>query len=205
MLLECEKCLNSNFLPFRWKPEKLIRCIVIKIRAHNLPCTFIMSWIKFEVCQNLVLFGKFLVLWIFKNLLLEENNRFFSSHALFLLYMSFCGHISSLRQLSWALPSHRCQPLLCGRTNVTWSLLAGPIFLEILRLFHSYCRDAMISARWDVSEFRPIFWRLNVRPFCELFIVSEKNLALVGFEPHSLWDENFQSTCSTIWTSWPRR
>ena len=110
---------------------------------------------------------------------LLPRKSFFSSHALLCPLYDLFWYISLLRHQTWALASQRCQPLLYGGTNATWSILAGPICSDYS--FCSYCKDALIFAHWDAPEFLRIFWKLHVRPSCELFIVSVKILALAGF------------------------
>ena len=109
----------------------------------------------------------------------------FSSHALFFLYLSFCGHISLLCHLSFGISSTTVSTSQYGRTSVTWSLLAGPIFQSCYVYFTHIVETPRFLTRWDVSEFRCIFWRLNVRYILQL-IASEKILALAGLERHSV-------------------
>ena len=125
----------------------------------------------------------------------------FSSHALFFLYMPFCGHISLLCHLSWALASQRCQPLLCSGTNVTWSLLAGPIFQSCC-----ICFTRFVEGPWfPLIEMCPNL-EDSISDLLAIYLSRlKKILGLAGFEPHSLWDKNFQSACSTIWASRPRQ
>ena len=111
-------------------------------------------------------------------------DNFFSSRALLCPLYDLLWHISLLSHQTWALASQRCQPLcMAGYLQHTWrTYLLRSLLLLILQIHLNFCC-------WDEPKFCWIFWRLDIRHFCKLFIASEKILVQTTF----CWDKNFQS------------
>ena len=154
---------------------------------------------------------------------LERSNNFFASASLsWLLNQNvycliesythyFCSPMLSifpLYVLLWAyllaspsflgIGSKMVSPSPYGGAIVTWSLLAGPIFQSCYVSFTHIVETPWFSTHWDVSEFRGIFRRLNVRYILKLISCVWKNPGAGGVQTTFRRVENFWSAGSIV-------
>ena len=97
--LPAEPAGLDNIKNFKWIKYQtgIISKKYLAMRGHLQ-----IHWFNYYGCQLINQDAVKFIISICKQLNIAN---FFSSNALYFLYMSFCGHVSLLRHLSWALAS----------------------------------------------------------------------------------------------------